>query len=438
MMRRLRTSKTGLELIKSFEGFRARSVQLPDGRWTIGYSHTRTARENLRITPADADAVLREYDLPPVEAAVCNAVLAPLSQNEFDALVSFVFNIGEAAFLGSKTLAHLNAGEPLKAADAISLWRKARLNGQLSVVDALVRRRAVEQALFLKHPSGTPVAPSGFIRPLLDAPVSKFEAVPEKTARDQSVKSETVITRPEPDRLKSVSAQDDIPPFEVAAHMAAQTSRLTRELGVASAAPKSAGKARFEPAQGPTPDEITRAISALANPDNMPPLEFTTGKSAQTKPATKPAKPQLVPPPFDIAEEDLPPLPDIEFGNGGTGIGTASKSETDTPLTAMVIDDLEAVKVDPLLLEKAIIGANDDVHRGAFVTKPRGLLHSLIGLVGLGLGAFGAYRVAGQLHQSRLVENEISAYLGYGSLVLGIFLVLLAVFLVFRSGQRGI
>ena len=78
MMRRMRTSKSGLDLIKNFEGFRARAAQLPDGRWSIGYAHTHSARENLRITRADAEAVLREYDLPPVERSVGAAVLAPL------------------------------------------------------------------------------------------------------------------------------------------------------------------------------------------------------------------------------------------------------------------------------------------------------------------------------------------------------------------------
>ena len=69
MTGRLRTSSKGLELIKSFEGFRETATRLPDGRWTIGYGHVRTAREGLNISQKDAEDLLL-YDLRPVEDAV--------------------------------------------------------------------------------------------------------------------------------------------------------------------------------------------------------------------------------------------------------------------------------------------------------------------------------------------------------------------------------
>ena len=75
----MRISPAGLQLIKSFEGFRETAVRLPDGRWTIGYGHVRTAREGLTITPKDADELLL-YDLKSIENAVSNisVILTPI------------------------------------------------------------------------------------------------------------------------------------------------------------------------------------------------------------------------------------------------------------------------------------------------------------------------------------------------------------------------
>lgn len=58
-------SRAGVILIKSFEGFRPRAVRGADGRWTIGYGHTRSAREGLTVSEADAELLL-QYDLLPV------------------------------------------------------------------------------------------------------------------------------------------------------------------------------------------------------------------------------------------------------------------------------------------------------------------------------------------------------------------------------------
>ena len=150
----MRTSGAGVELIKSFEGFRARATRLPDGAWIVGFGHTASAREGLRVTRADAELVLRHHDLKPIEDLINERVLTPLTQNEFDALVSFAFNIGPDAFLESNVLALLDSGERLQAAEGMTAWRKGRVDGDVRVVDALVRRRAAEKAMFLEHPSG--------------------------------------------------------------------------------------------------------------------------------------------------------------------------------------------------------------------------------------------------------------------------------------------
>ncbi|MET0337308.1 MAG: glycoside hydrolase family protein, partial [Caulobacter sp.] len=167
MTGRMRTSAAGLELIKTFEGLRDTAVRLPDGRWTIGYGHVRTAREGLTVTQKDAEALLVQ-DLKPIESAVSAMIFAPLMQGQFDALVSLAYNISMGQFRESEIVGHLNAGNYLAAANGFDLWRKARLHGRVMVVDALVRRRAAEKALFLDHPSGPPSAPTPMVTPEMD------------------------------------------------------------------------------------------------------------------------------------------------------------------------------------------------------------------------------------------------------------------------------
>jgi GH24 family phage-related lysozyme (muramidase) len=166
-----RISKTGLELIKGFEGLRRRSDSLPGGGWIVGYGHTRSAREGVEVTEREAEYLLR-YDLQDVEKMVRTSVHAPLNQNEFDALVSFAWNIGKDGFHASDVLKYVNAGEMLAAAESFAAWRKARVDGRSIVVDALVRRRAAEKNLFLSHPSGPPSAPSLVVKPELDIAAS--------------------------------------------------------------------------------------------------------------------------------------------------------------------------------------------------------------------------------------------------------------------------
>jgi GH24 family phage-related lysozyme (muramidase) len=163
----MRTSAEGLELIKSFEGFRETATRLADGRWTIGYGHVRTAREGLTISAKDAEDLLT-YDLKPVEEAIAAVIYAPLLQNQFDALVSLTFNISPGQFRDSDILRNLNAGDILAAANGFDLWRKARIHGRVMIVDALVRRRAAEKALFLEHPNGRPTAPTPAVTPEID------------------------------------------------------------------------------------------------------------------------------------------------------------------------------------------------------------------------------------------------------------------------------
>jgi lysozyme len=167
MQPRHQVSPAAIELIKGFEGYRPAAAQLPDGRWTIGYGHTRSARKGARVAQADAGALLL-WDLAEVSVALNELIFTPLTQNQFDALVSFAMNIGIDAFRGSSVLRRINEGALLDAAAGIELWRRADFDGERIVVDALVRRRAAEKALFLTPTDGFVPTPSPVVRPRLD------------------------------------------------------------------------------------------------------------------------------------------------------------------------------------------------------------------------------------------------------------------------------
>ena len=150
----MKTSSAGIALIKRFEGLELESYQDIAGVWTIGYGHTGPdAKPGAVWTETDADAALIR-DLELREDAVAHLVTAPLNQNEFDALVSFVFNVGAGAFKGSTALKRLNAGHRVGAAEALTWWDKATIDGVLRSVKGLTTRRAAERELFLR-----PVAP---------------------------------------------------------------------------------------------------------------------------------------------------------------------------------------------------------------------------------------------------------------------------------------
>ena len=140
------TSPAGRSLIESFEGCVYVAYQDQRGIWTCGYGHTQGVVEGVVCTKAQADAWL-EGDLAIAEGAVNRMVKAALRQNQFDALVSLVYNIGQGNFAESTVLKRLNIGTPdySGAATAFLLWNKT--NGEIN--PGLVRRREAEQALFL-------------------------------------------------------------------------------------------------------------------------------------------------------------------------------------------------------------------------------------------------------------------------------------------------
>lgn len=138
-------NQAGVELVKSFEGFRERAYKDAAGVWTIGYGHTATVHPGMTVSREKAEALLRA-DLQVAESAVSRLVTVPLSDNEYAALVSFTFNLGQGALAGSTLLRRLNAGDKPGAAKEFGRWIHAggrKLNG-------LLRRRYAEMTLFLR------------------------------------------------------------------------------------------------------------------------------------------------------------------------------------------------------------------------------------------------------------------------------------------------
>lgn len=144
------TNAKGLELIKKYEGFRSNAYRDPVGIWTIGYGHTSAAgapvvTANMNISKEEGEKILRR-DLAKFEDAVQRAVKVPLNSNQFSALVSFCYNVGEGAFKSSSVLKAVNARNFSEVPRRLSLWNKA--GGK--VLPGLVKRRAAEGALFME------------------------------------------------------------------------------------------------------------------------------------------------------------------------------------------------------------------------------------------------------------------------------------------------
>lgn len=139
-------SETGLKLIRDFEGFSPTPYRCPAGLMTIGYGHVIDKSEaytDAGISPKEAETLLKQ-DVNIVEQAIDRLVEVPLSQHQFDALVSLVYNIGTHAFEKSTLLRYLNAGDTEKAAREFSRWVYSR--GR--VLQGLKARREAESQLF--------------------------------------------------------------------------------------------------------------------------------------------------------------------------------------------------------------------------------------------------------------------------------------------------
>jgi len=166
ILKDMNLSQAGVDLIKQFEGFRSKMYVCAAGKKTIGYGHVILRGDTIRntslmtanITKAEAEELLRK-DAKIAEKAVKDNVKVNLTQGQYDALVSFIFNVGTANFKKSTLLKKLNVGNYTGAADEFPKWNK----GGGKVLPGLVTRRAAEKKLFesgATSPIPPPVPPT--------------------------------------------------------------------------------------------------------------------------------------------------------------------------------------------------------------------------------------------------------------------------------------
>jgi lysozyme len=314
---RLKVSREGVILIKSFEGFRPRAVQEEDGRWIIGYGHTASAREGLTVAEADAELLL-QYDLMPVVKALNERVEGALNQHQFDALASFAVSVGVDRFMGSDVLQRLNEGHAGQAADALIGWPED------ATADARLRRRAAERALFVADPSAAvtlaqllaaPLPPPPVETPVEPVPTTEAEtpatdaraaavaallgetpnpAEPEAGEADSSVSPEAPAFEPPPP-----PATEAAPPVSLDRYSPYAATVIGPLPGVA---PADAGE---PPAVEPEP-------TAEPEPQPTPDVETATEPQAAPEPEAVPAAPSTPVTALESAAPGTSPFPPMD------------------------------------------------------------------------------------------------------------------------------
>jgi lysozyme len=293
MKPRHQVSRQAIELIKRFEGYRRSAAALPDGRWTIGYGHTKTAREGVEVSEKDAEALLI-YDLLEVTKAVNDWTFTPLTQNQFDALVCFASNVGLENFRRSSVLRRVNEGAMLQAACALEMWRKAEFEGERIVVDALVRRRAAEKALFLTPTHGWVPAPSPVVRPRVDYDASAAQPKQRPLSLIVPLDGAEANAHEEPGQPAPVEEPQEASPATTAAeNVTARLQALVPE---------------------PAPEEGTAEAEAgldLPSPPAPPPVEeIQTPAEPAAETIVSPFAPDIAPPPaFVLTPPPVEPEP---------------------------------------------------------------------------------------------------------------------------------
>ena len=143
----MKLSENGTKLIKKYEGCRLKAYKCPRGVWTIGYGHTNNVRPDDVITQNEAEELFKQ-DVKVFENAVNRLVKVKLNQNQFDALVSFTFNLGygDRGLGGSTLLRLLNNSDYIGASKQFSRW----VYSGDRVLEGLIKRRNEEKELFLK------------------------------------------------------------------------------------------------------------------------------------------------------------------------------------------------------------------------------------------------------------------------------------------------
>ena len=142
----MKTSPKGIALIKEFEGLRLKAYKCPGGVWTIGYGHTAGVKSGMVITEAQAEEYLKA-DLIVFERYLNGHGLA-LNQNQFDALISFIYNVGTGNFSNSTLLRKVRANpQDNSIMDEFLRW----VYSKGRVLPGLQRRRLAEMKLYFSN-----------------------------------------------------------------------------------------------------------------------------------------------------------------------------------------------------------------------------------------------------------------------------------------------
>ena len=145
-MKKMTTSRKGLQLIKNFEGLRLGAYLCPAGVPTIGYGHTKGVKMGQKISQEQADDLLIE-DVVPIEQLL-NVLGINFRQEQFDALVSWIFNLGEGNFHNSTLLKKIVGNAPdIEITDQIVRW----VNSNGNPLTGLKKRRIAEANMFLNR-----------------------------------------------------------------------------------------------------------------------------------------------------------------------------------------------------------------------------------------------------------------------------------------------
>lgn len=137
-------NQAGIDIIKFFEGFKSSPYQDSAGHWTIGYGHKILDYEKFDQISQDQAEYLLTKDIQQAENAINRLVKVSLNQNQYSALVSFVYNIGAGNFAKSTLLKNLNDRNYNQVSKEIRRW--VYVNGRVS--SGLVKRRKAESELF--------------------------------------------------------------------------------------------------------------------------------------------------------------------------------------------------------------------------------------------------------------------------------------------------
>ena len=385
-----RLSRAAVELVVRFETFHAVARPAAGGGWTIGYGHTRAAREGARLSREDGEVLLL-YDLAAAAEVVEASLFAPVSQRQFEALTAFCFNIGAENFLSSSALARMNAGADLQAADEIECWRRAELGAGAQIVDALVRRRAAEKAHFLGLPEGFSKSPRAVLRPLPGADGQGWETPPPPVEAAPASATLNAVNSVQA-RLRELVPDPGTPPFPAPDAPPAPPDTA-----------KAAQKADLEPgpSEGASPKEPAAPAPAVVQPyaepapPAKPPASPPRGLAAYVAPPPPPPAPNLAARAANDAAPpaDRPPPPSATSETAPAMKATAAISPPGTQRDAARPPKLTARQVYSVL---AAFGACLFVAAAALILGGRPTLANLVlGVCGVGLMTPGVYGLLG-------------------------------------------